>query len=331
MAQKILLFLDSSSFGGIESHVKTLAIMLNKYCPVKVLLWRQYKHEHLLMRQLAELNIETEVLDGSLRRLASLLTERSDTVLHCHGYKANLIGRFLAALCRVRCVCTFHNGDRGEGVVRFYTWLDETTSLFSRNIAVSKDIGKRLKGACSVIANSVMLPENWLSSVEQDGAVAFVGRVEQVKRPDRFCALARQLPDRQFAIWGDGALRTELAAKCTDNVNWHGAVESMASYWQQIDILVICSDYEGFPMVALEAMASGVPVLALPLGDLPRLITHGINGFIAQNEAQIQQHLQMWFNLSTTDRQMIRQQARQRISQDFNIDNMWPVLAAIYA
>lgn len=330
MSHQVILFLDSSSIGGIESHVRTLATLLNKHCQIKVVLWQQYQAEHPLLQQLAVLKVQTEVLDGSIGKFAALLSNTPGVVLHCHGYKANLIGRLLAVIYRVRCVCTFHNGDRGLGRVRFYTWLDEITSIVSRNIAVSKQIAERIKGPSLVMANRVELPADVALSGCRMGPVAFVGRIEQVKRPDRFCTLAKQFPAQQFAIWGDGSLRRQLDIQSSTNLNWHGAVGSMSYYWPEIDLLVICSEQEGFPMVALEAMAAGVPVLALPLGDLPTLIKHGVNGFIADNEVQLQHYLSVWFSLKSAERLQMRQNARKCVAQHYDAELAWPQLAEIY-
>lgn len=45
------------------------------------------------------------------------------------------------------------------------------------------------------------------------------------------------------------------------------------------DIFVFPSYTEGFPMVVLEAMASGLPIVATPVGALPEFLEDGVNGF----------------------------------------------------
>lgn len=330
MPQQVFLFLDSRSIGGIESHIRILAALLSKHCQVTVVLWQQYLCKHPLVQQLAAHDVKTVVIGGRVAQFVALLKNTPDAVLHCHGYKANLIGRLIAVLFSVRCVCTFHNGDRGSGRVRFYTWLDEITSIFSRNIAVSKEIANRIKGPSVVMANSVELPSNVELTGYRTGPVAFVGRLEQVKRPDRFCKLAKEFPSQQFALWGDGSLRNQLEKQSMPNLTWHGAVDNMSQYWLGIDLLIICSEQEGFPMVALEAMAAGVPVLALPLGDLPTLINHGVNGFIADNEIQMQHYLTEWFSLNSAERGKIRENARMSIAKHYDAECVWPKLANLY-
>lgn len=331
MIRSVLLFLDSSCVGGIESHVLILAKLLNQHCQVKVILWRHYQVEHPLLKQLATKGIAFDVLNGSIFKLARIWQASPQAVLHCHGYKANLIGRLLATIFRRCCVCTFHNGDRGEGIVRLYTWLDELSSRLSRNIAVSREIALRLKNRCQVMSNMVDMPAINSLSGNIVGPVAFVGRFEVVKRPDRFFALAKKFPKQQFAMWGHGSQMQQFVLEPATNICLHGAVSSMEYYWPSIDILIICSEQEGFPMVALEAMSAGVPVLTLPLGELPMLIQHDVNGFIAKNEAELQQCLEVWFNMNDDQRLNIRQNARETIKQHYSAEQLWPLLEKVYS
>jgi len=330
MPKAVFILLDSSGCGGIESHVMVLAKALASHCQVTVLLWRVYREPHPLLSRLAELGIAYEVLDGSVRQLIGLWRAHPEAVLHCHGYKANLLGRIAGFLLDRRCICTFHNGDIGEGRIRFYTWLDEWSSRFSLNIAVSQAIANRLSHHCLLMPNTVDVATEIELTADKAGVVGFVGRLEQVKRPDRFVALARQFNAASFGVWGSGSLANVLQQKQPLNLTLFGAVADMNPYWPQIDVLIICSDYEGFPMVALEAMGAGVPVIALPLGDLPALISHGDNGFLARDETELSVCLTTWLALPATQRLKIRQNARQTVSSSYSSKQLWSRLLPLY-
>lgn len=329
MPALVFILLDSSAVGGIESHVLMLARTLRPHCEVSVLLWRQYQVEHPLVRQLEGDGICCQTLNGSFYRLYQLLASRQDAILHCHGYKANLLGRLWAFCTGRRCVCTFHNGDIGQGRLRLYTRLDEITARFSKNIAVSKQIAQRLSAHCTLLPNAVELTPFHLS-VSSRKAIAFVGRLETVKRPDRFLQLAAAFPSQAFAVWGSGSLMPELAQTKSANVELYGAVPSMQPYWAEIDLLVICSDHEGLPMVALEGMAQGVPVLSLPLGDLPVLIKHGKNGLLAPTPSDLKGLVQQWLHASEDFKLSMRLQARRTIEQEYSSEQYWLRLANVY-
>ncbi|KTF05959.1 Glycosyl transferase, group 1 domain protein, partial [marine sediment metagenome] len=60
----------------------------------------------------------------------------------------------------------------------------------------------------------------------------------------------------------------------------HGEVLDEDAIYERQDILLINSTTEGLPMSLLEAMARGIPAISTSVGQIPRLIQHGENGFI---------------------------------------------------
>src|SRR5690606_31546221 len=61
-----------------------------------------------------------------------------------------------------------------------------------------------------------------------------------------------------------------------------GKVDDVAPLYQQADIFLLTSDWEGTPNVVMEAMASGLPVVATKVGDVQHLIDHGENGYLVE-------------------------------------------------
>ena len=95
-------------------------------------------------------------------------------------------------------------------------------------------------------------------------AIGFVGRLVPVKQPDVFAALVRALPDVVGVALGQGPLAHEIAG--VPRLRHLGAVERPQDYLAGLDALVLTSRREGCPLVAIEAMAAGVPVVGL---DVP--------------------------------------------------------------
>ncbi len=64
-------------------------------------------------------------------------------------------------------------------------------------------------------------------------------------------------------------------------VRYVGVVDEVAPLLKAADVLLLPSETESFGLVALEAMASGVPVVASDVGGLPEVVEHGVTGFLA--------------------------------------------------
>ena len=69
-----------------------------------------------------------------------------------------------------------------------------------------------------------------------------------------------------------------------DAVHWFGVSRDVAPLYQLADAFVFPSSYEAFPLVALEAAASGLPVLATPVNGIRELVQDGANGFLISRQ-----------------------------------------------
>jgi N-acetyl-alpha-D-glucosaminyl L-malate synthase BshA len=111
-----------------------------------------------------------------------------------------------------------------------------------------------------------------------------VKRVEDVVRV--FAGLASRVPSRLVLV-GDGPDRgrsQQLADELgvTDRVIFLGKQESVAELLACADLFLLTSSSESFGLVALEAMACGVPVVATRVGGVPEVVPHGQAGWLAE-------------------------------------------------
>ena len=123
--------------------------------------------------------------------------------------------------------------------------------------------------------------------------ILFVGSLYPVKGV-HYLIMAMKLvhdkmPDAKLILVGDGEERERLAALSIQlgvqkNVQFVGKVphEKVQTFMQRADIFVLPSLSEGFPNVILEAMASGLPIIASRVGGIPDIITNDINGYLVE-------------------------------------------------
>ncbi|WP_150266974.1 glycosyltransferase family 4 protein [Paenibacillus tepidiphilus] len=113
----------------------------------------------------------------------------------------------------------------------------------------------------------------------------YVGRLAPEKNLATLLAAMRLLPpsaaaDLHLLVAGDGPLRHELQAQAPANVTFTGAMygEELAELYASADLFVFPSSTETFGNVVLEAMASGLPVIAAAGGATQELVAPGVNG-----------------------------------------------------
>lgn len=124
--------------------------------------------------------------------------------------------------------------------------------------------------------------------------VTIAARFVPIKRLDVFLdaagAMAERHPEVRFCMAGDGELRDELRAhpagrRLADRVVWPGFVRETPELYAASDVVMLTSDNEGTPVSLIEALASGVAVVATDVGGVPTVVRHGRTGLLAPAEA----------------------------------------------
>jgi glycosyltransferase involved in cell wall biosynthesis len=118
-----------------------------------------------------------------------------------------------------------------------------------------------------------------------------VGRLVEQKKFQHFLNVIARLQavsatDIRVKIVGDGPLRPQLEKRAVElglkreTLRFAGALLDMSAVYREADIFLLTSAWEGTPNVVLEAMASGLPVVATRVGGVSEIISHGETGFL---------------------------------------------------
>lgn len=165
-----------------------------------------------------------------------------------------------------------------------------------------------------------------------------ISNFRPVKQP---CSMARlflgirERLDAELWLIGDGENMAAVRAifqhsAFADDVRYLGLKSDITPDLKQADLLLMTSQYESFCLVALEAMACGVPVLATHVGGLPEVVVHGCTGLLFPL-GEHEQAVEMAVNLlsNPAEHQAMRKAAI-RHARQFSVEHMVPAYERLY-
>ena len=239
---------------------------------------------------------------GPVRRLARLMKDRGVSVLHCHNTMPLICGAFAGRLARTpTTVCTRHalNPRRRPG----WPWrLERFAGRFTAcQIAVSPGVLERglamrrmPRDRSCVIYNAIDTERFTPPASRPERRETVFGCVARLSEEKRHCDLLLAVGilrnrgrDVSFRLIGDGACRPDLERQAhelgiEDRVEFLGTRDDVPALLRDLDVFVLPSRTEGLPLSVLEAMASGLPVVATRVGSLHEIVREGRTGLLVE-------------------------------------------------
>jgi glycosyltransferase involved in cell wall biosynthesis len=230
---------------------------------------------------------------------------RADRVEVIHGHNP-AVHHFAAAAKFAAdvpvCLNTRHSAVSSTGEPyqeRYFRWVEPLTNHV---VFVCEYVKKQLEPQlnyrpekCSVIRSGIQL-QKFLAHPAAPGGLwprvrfGTIGRFVPAKGHailiDAFSTIAAKLPQAELCIFGYGPLEGQLRAQIRrlgleGRIRLEGATDS-ASAFELFDIFVLSSLNEGLPLVILEAMAAGLPLVSTRVGGIPEVAPEGSFSWLAR-------------------------------------------------
>jgi glycosyltransferase involved in cell wall biosynthesis len=295
----------------------------------------------------------------ALPRLVGLLRHGGYDVVHAHGFPGLYWVALASCLVRgPRYVASEHNVTNRR---REWPWLRPVERwIYGRYdgiVAVSQEVADalgdwlpRAAGGVHVAHNGVPLapfgrpPETRAQVRTELGIPAdrplllFVGGLHHRKGADVLFRAVASLPPSGFRllVCGEGESEDDLRALAaelgvSDRVRFLGYCRDVPGLMAAADLFVLPSRWEGCPMVILEAMAAGLPIVATAVGGVPELIRDGQEGLLVppDDAVTLAGAIHELLNDPARARRLGRQ-ARTRVEQAFSIDGAAQQMTAVY-
>lgn len=304
---KILHVLQSNSFSGAENVVCQIIKMFegNKKIemayaspngPIKDVL-QEKKIAFFPMKKLSYLELK------------KIIQMYKPDILHAHDVTASVKIAFFSKQAKI--IHTIHGNDlrmRRLSMKSFLYYLcsKKASHIFwvSQTCLMQYKFYKKIINKSSVLQNVVDVKEVIEKSKEEPKSchydVVYIGRICYPKNPERLVEIMRLVVDEEkdisMAIVGEGNLEGKLKYLINEynlenNIDLIGFIDNPFKILSSAKVMLMTSEWEGTPMVALEAIALGIPIVSTPTDGMCEIINNGKNGFLESDNKKLAKHI----------------------------------------
>ncbi len=309
----VLHFSNSTARGGAEEHILTLLqgmdqryFRLSLVCPPELVVKLRPSLPDYV--SVVPLNLEKPTQVATALRLAQILRERKVDILHSHLFFSSLFASPVGWLSGVPVVVeTPHVREQWRRGWKSHFVIDRVVGHFvDYYIAVSEANKRYLVEQKGLPEKKIVVVHNGcdlnrfdprrrapaglkesLGFGQHDPVLVVIARLEPQKGHrvllDALAIVRGTFPAARLVCVGEGALETELkeytrALKLGDAVYFVGYQNDVTDWLALADVFVLPSFYEGLPLVAIEALAAGRPVIATAVDGTPEVVVDGKTG-----------------------------------------------------
>ena len=263
---------------------------------------------------------------GVLGRLASIIAGRGAVRIHTfhghllHGYFAGWKTKLVVLIEKFFAKRTHHLIAIGTEVKR---------ELIAAGIGTASQYSVFFPGLPAPKAISKSAAQSALGIGSQTLFITFVGRLTQIKRPDRLLGVAKECKQRgldvRFLVAGEGELfesSKERSLKEQLNLTFFGWRSDIDQIFAASDIAILTSDNEGIPLTLIQAAQASLPIVATSVGSISDIVINESTGYLTPtNPADMADAIEKLVR-DPQLRQMMGEAGKARAGQFFSLDRM---------
>jgi len=303
---KVLQIMPEMGLAGAETMCESLCNEL-KAIGCDVILVSLYDYQSAITRRLQENNIKIYFLKKKhglditiIFKLLSLFFKEKPQCVHTHRYvmryviPAAFLSRVPTRIHTVHNVAQKENTPIGIFVNRyFYRYFNVIPVALSNQVLKTiVDVYGLSPTSIPVIFNGIDLKKCIRKSdYSSDNCftILHIGRFAEAKNHrlilNTFRKIVSRHPNTQLKLIGAGKLLSEIKSlakelEIEDKVCFLGQIDNIYPILHDADIFILPSEYEGMPMTLIEAMGTGVPIIASNVGGIPDMLTNDVDALL---------------------------------------------------
>lgn len=334
---RILHILNTCSFSGAENVAITI---IKNMRPGYTAAYASL--DGSIKTKLDEDNVEfLPIKKMTPKEIKRIIEEYTPDIIHAHDFTTSVISALTNT--KIPIVSHLHNNVPWLSKYSFYSFLYLVASIRLKKILGVSDaifdeyvFSKLINVKTQVVSNPVNVKDIKIKAdagTKKQYDVIFLGRLTEQKNPFRFIQLMEKLktdiPDLKVAMIGTGDL-SELCKTLINKLNLDKTIELLGfmnnpyGVLSQSKVLCMTSEWEGFGLVAVEALSLGVPVVATPVGGLLGIVNDDCGLLTFEDEKYISEVKKM-----VLDNESRMKKSKHASLRAYELDNVKEYISAL--
>ena len=310
----VQLVTRSDTVGGVHNHIIDLVLYTNSK-NLKTLILVGDSSEKKFLKKLKGLKIDFQIIKNlkvkvdlkydlkALFELIFVLKKIKPKIICIHSSKSGILGRIAGFILKIPTIFTIHGWSfsiKTNIFIRiFYLLLEYLLQFISKEIITDSFNDKKLAkkmgfkiSRITAIPNCSAFPDQPSKKVKNNtnDNISFltIARLDYQKDYESLFLGLSQLPkdlNWQLVYVGDGLLssKAKKLAKYLSidhKVEFVGFKIDLQKFYQNADVYILSSNWEGLPITLLDAMNFSLPIVTTNVGGCSDVVSHGYNGYL---------------------------------------------------